>query len=102
MIYKSGILEENYKLSSSLFDIGLDSITIKNIIGNSKLQVYKNREYLDKDFRNNPISNYIQIGSLSEAQRNYFEKQFIRHLSKQFQFINVFQKSKFQSYYQKN
>ena len=26
LIYKSGILEENYKLTSSLFDIGLDSI----------------------------------------------------------------------------
>ena len=42
LIYKSGVLEENYKLSSSLFDIGLDSINIKNIIGNSKIEIINN------------------------------------------------------------
>lgn len=40
LIYSSGVLEENYKLSSSLFDIGLDSINIKNIIGSSRIEVY--------------------------------------------------------------
>jgi two-component system phosphate regulon sensor histidine kinase PhoR len=39
LIYKSDVLEEDYKLSASLFDIGLDSIDIKNIIGSSELQV---------------------------------------------------------------
>src|SRR5690606_40750693 len=29
LIYRNSILEENYKLSSSIFDIGLDSINIK-------------------------------------------------------------------------
>ena len=44
LIYKSGVLEENYKLSSSLFDIGLDSINIKNIIGNSKIEIINNMD----------------------------------------------------------
>ena len=75
LIYKSGILEENYKLSSSLFDIGLDSLTIKNIIGNSKAEIYNNVDISDKDVDNAPIVNLIH-GYLSEAQQNSFEKSF--------------------------
>ncbi len=41
LIYKNGILEENYKLSSALFDIGLDSISIKRIISQNETKVYK-------------------------------------------------------------
>ncbi len=41
-IYKNAILEENYKLSSSLFDIGLDSITIMRIINERETRVIKN------------------------------------------------------------
>ena len=32
LIYRNGILEENFKLSSALFDIGLDSINVKRIL----------------------------------------------------------------------
>jgi len=42
LIYRNAILEENYKLSSSLFDIGLDSITIMRIINNRETRVIKN------------------------------------------------------------
>ncbi|NNF74236.1 MAG: two-component sensor histidine kinase, partial [Flavobacteriaceae bacterium] len=42
LIYKNAVLEENYKLSSSLFDIGLDSITIMRIINERETRVIKN------------------------------------------------------------
>ena len=42
LIYRNAVLEENYKLSSSLFDIGLDSITIMRIINNRATRVIKN------------------------------------------------------------
>ncbi len=74
LIYKSNVLEENYKLSSSLFDIGLDSIDIKNIIGNSKIEVYDNTSLDDKDFKPNPILNIINSGRISDAQNSYFYK----------------------------
>lgn len=76
LIYKSGVLEENYKLSSSLFDIGLDSTNIKSIIGSSNLEVYKNDDISDKDLKKSPIVNIINSGRLLDAERNYFEKQF--------------------------
>jgi two-component system phosphate regulon sensor histidine kinase PhoR len=76
LIFKSGVLEENYKLSSSLFDIGLDSINIKNIIGSSNLEVYKNEDISEKDITKSPILNIINSGRILEAERNYFEKNF--------------------------
>ncbi|WP_445956088.1 sensor histidine kinase [Yeosuana sp.] len=75
LIYKSGVLEENYKLSSSLFDIGLDSINIKNIIGNSKIEIINNMDISDKDVSSSPIVD-IMHGYLTEAQQNSFEKSF--------------------------
>lgn len=74
LIYKSDILEEDYKLSSSLFDIGLDSIDIKNIIGSSELQVIKNNNESDRDLNKAPILKMINSGKLNDATRNYFYK----------------------------
>ncbi len=76
LIYSSGILEENYKLSSSLFDIGLDSIDITRIIGRSKLEVYKNPDFSDKDIAPSPVLNILNSGLLKEAERNHFDKNF--------------------------
>ncbi|WP_100615584.1 sensor histidine kinase [Confluentibacter citreus] len=73
--YTQIILEENYKLSSPLFDIGLDSIDIKNIIGSSKIEVFNNSDQSDKDISRTPILNIINSSRLSEAERNYFNKQ---------------------------
>lgn len=75
LIYRSNVLEENYKLSSSLFDIGLDSLDIKNIIGTSSTEVYKNVDPLEKDLKS-PITNIIKSGTIDEAQRISFEKSF--------------------------
>lgn len=76
LIYKSGVIEENYKLSSSLFDIGLDSLNIQNIIGKSNAEIYENFEYSDTDLDQAPILNIINNGSLSEAQKLSFDKNF--------------------------
>ncbi|GAA4885535.1 HAMP domain-containing sensor histidine kinase [Flaviramulus aquimarinus] len=75
LIYRSNVLEENYKLSSSLFDIGLDSLDIKNIIGSSTAEIYSNTEFSEKDIKS-PISKIIRSGSLDEAQRLSFERSF--------------------------
>src|SRR5690606_8042709 len=72
--YTQIILEENYKLSSPLFDIGLDSIDIKNFIGSSKIEVYTNTDELNKDLKKSPILNIVNSSRLTEAERNYFNK----------------------------
>tara|TARA_R110000868_G_scaffold67368_1_gene200073 strand:- start:15460 stop:16986 length:1527 start_codon:yes stop_codon:yes gene_type:complete len=75
LVYKSGILEENYKLTSSLFDMGLDSITVKNIISSSNLQVFKNKGFSNRDLDQN-LSPSFSHSSLVEAQKNSFDKNF--------------------------
>ncbi|MCF7568195.1 HAMP domain-containing histidine kinase [Sabulilitoribacter arenilitoris] len=77
LIYRAGVLEENYKLSSSLFDIGLDSITVQRITGTSNLEVYKGNDLIDdKDLGDTPILNIMSSGRIKEAEKNYFEKNF--------------------------
>ncbi|WP_372937317.1 sensor histidine kinase [Seonamhaeicola sp.] len=79
LIYRSGVLEENYKLTSSLFDIGLDSVAIQRITGTSNLEVYKGDDLIsDKDLSKskNPIINIMNSGRIKEAEKNYFEKNF--------------------------
>jgi two-component system, OmpR family, phosphate regulon sensor histidine kinase PhoR len=76
-IYKSNVLEENYKLSSSLFDIGLDSVDVKNIIGNSKIEVFKGSDMSDSDMNSSsPILEIVNNNRLIEAHRNYFDESF--------------------------
>ncbi|NNC50200.1 MAG: HAMP domain-containing histidine kinase [Flaviramulus sp.] len=75
LIYKSNVLEENYKLSSSLFDIGLDSLDITNIIGNSSTEIYSDLGSTDIDLKS-PISNIIRSGTIDEAQKLNFKKNF--------------------------
>ncbi|GAA3589099.1 HAMP domain-containing sensor histidine kinase [Flavivirga amylovorans] len=78
LIYSSNIFEENYKLSSSLLDIGLDidSIGLKNIISNSSAEIYSNFDLSEKDILQSPISKIIRSGSMDDAQRLSFEKSF--------------------------
>ncbi|WP_248723402.1 sensor histidine kinase KdpD [Seonamhaeicola sp. ML3] len=77
LIYRSGVLEENYKLSQSLFDIGLDSIAIQRITGTSSLEVYKGKDLIDDtDLRENPIISLTESGRIKEAEANYFRKNF--------------------------
>lgn len=78
LIYSSNIFEENYKLSSSLLDIGLDldSIGLKSIIGHSSTEIYSNIDLSEKDIMQSPISKIIRSGTLDDAQRLSFEKNF--------------------------
>ncbi|KAA5824727.1 HAMP domain-containing histidine kinase [Algibacter amylolyticus] len=74
-VYRGDVLEENYKLTSSLFDIGLDSIDIKNITTKSTTEIYSGNGDSDKDIKS-PISKIIRSGSIDEAQRLSFERGF--------------------------
>ncbi len=76
-IYRSGILEENHKLSSSLFDIGLDSLNIKRIIGTSETKVFSNQTTLDNDLApNDPVLSLMKGGRMSVAERINFDEAF--------------------------
>ncbi|MDW5289406.1 HAMP domain-containing sensor histidine kinase [Formosa sp. PL04] len=76
LIYRSGILEENYKLSSSIFDIGLDSINIKRIIRDSETKIYSNKSGLENRVNVNPVLSISKIGRFNEAEKQSFEEAF--------------------------
>lgn len=76
LIYRSGILEENYKLSSSIFDIGLDSINIKRIIGQSETQVYSNKSVIENNVNVSPVFSSVRHARFSEAEKQSFEEAF--------------------------
>ncbi|WP_191860113.1 sensor histidine kinase [Hanstruepera ponticola] len=69
LITRSGILEENYKLSSSLFDIGLDSLNIKRILNSTETKIYSNQPSLDNEINANHISSIITQSRLTEAEK---------------------------------
>ena len=73
LIYKSGILEENYRLST-LFDIGLDSVSIKRIFSNSETQVYSNRSAVDNELNSRPVYSLYNSGRMTEAEKINFEE----------------------------
>jgi signal transduction histidine kinase len=79
-IYRGNVLEENYKLSSSLFDIGLDSLDIKNITAQSTSEIYNNSGFINQDIKS-PISKIIKSGTIDEAQKLSFEKS-VKEISK--------------------
>ncbi len=70
LTYRNGILEESYKLSSSLFDIGLDSTSIKRIINESETTVYRTG---DLDSANKTDAMLSQIGNISRTEDLMFE-----------------------------
>lgn len=76
LIYSQGILEDNYKLSSSILDAGfeLDSITFKRYTGSSKLEVYNNSDLLNKDIEQSPITRIMNSGPLLDV--TYLKKNF--------------------------
>ncbi|MDO5970183.1 HAMP domain-containing sensor histidine kinase [Flavivirga aquimarina] len=78
LVYSNNIIEENFKFSSSLLDIGLDidSIDFKSITGKSSTEIYSNIDLSEKDILQSPITKIIRSGSMDEAQRLSFEKSF--------------------------
>ncbi len=77
IVYKSGIFEENYTLSSAFFDLGLDrdSINIQKILSNSETKIYSNSS-TSNDLNTNPVLSISNSGRLTEAEKISFEKAF--------------------------
>ena len=83
VVYSQGILEENYKLSSSILDAGFesDSINFKRLTGESKFEIFSNSD-LDKDIEQSPIKKIINIGPLVEQQLALLDKEFRQMLKR--------------------
>ena len=69
LLYRNGILEENFKLSSALFDIGLDTINVKRIINNRETKVLNNSSAQDVDL----VDIVNEISTLSEREQILWE-----------------------------
>ena len=44
VVYRNGIVEENYTLPSTFFDIGLDTVNLKRILNERETRVYNNND----------------------------------------------------------
>jgi len=78
IVYKSGIFEKNYTLSTAFFDIGLDrdSINIQKILSNSETKIYSNSNGAESDLNMNPVLSISNSGRLTEAEKINFGKSF--------------------------
>ncbi len=74
LIYRNGILEENFKLSTSLFDIGLDtdSITLKRLTNRRETTIYSGST-IDNELDLDPIKSLLNIGRMSDVEKSQFE-----------------------------
>jgi len=71
LLYRNDILEENYKLSSALFDIaGLDSINVKRILNERETQVVETQSL---DGNKNLNAMLSQIGTITEVDKILWE-----------------------------
>lgn len=72
IVYRNGTLEENYKFNSSIFDIGLDTISVKRILNSRETKVYKNGgESLDSDLSAN--DKLLLLDKMSSTDEIVFE-----------------------------
>lgn len=85
LIYTQGVLEENFKLSSSILEGGfnIDSIDLRKFTGSSKFEIYNNLDLLDKDLDQSPISRISNSGPILEPQINYLKKNFKQILKRE-------------------
>jgi len=76
--YSQGVLEENYKLSSSILDAGYatDSINFKRLTGESKVEIFNNSELLEKDIKQSPIERISNRERLLEEEVSFLKKNF--------------------------
>lgn len=74
LIYRNGILEENFKLSTSLFDIGLDidTITLKRLTGRRETKIFSSDNF-GNDLSSSPEKTLLSIGRVTEVERSIFE-----------------------------
>ncbi len=72
IVYRNGTLEENYKFNSSIFDIGLDTISVKRILNSRETKVYKNEgASLDSDLSAN--DKLLLLDKMSSTDEIVFE-----------------------------
>ncbi|WP_338734197.1 sensor histidine kinase [Mangrovimonas cancribranchiae] len=64
LIYRNSVLEENYKLSSSIFDIGLDSINIIKVLSERKTNIIRG---------NNIDAMMLDIGNLTRSKEVFYD-----------------------------
>lgn len=69
-IYRNGILEENYKLSSALLDIGTDSISIKRILNERETKTFETNSL---DGSRNLNAMLTQMGTLTMSDKMLWE-----------------------------
>ncbi|WP_370102049.1 sensor histidine kinase [Xanthomarina gelatinilytica] len=72
LIYRNSILEENYKLSSSIFDIGLDSINIKKVLSDRETKVLKSSA-LESNSNLNLDAMMFEFGKLSKGAEIFYD-----------------------------
>lgn len=72
LIYRNSILEENYKLSSSIFDIGLDSINIKKVLSDRETKILKGKT-LESNSNLNLDAMMFEFGKLSRGVEIFYD-----------------------------
>lgn len=75
LLYRNGILEENFKLSSALFDIGLDSISVTRIINSRETKIFNANNNTNKS---PDLVNLInEISTLTEREQILWESVYL-------------------------
>ncbi|TYA57368.1 HAMP domain-containing histidine kinase [Formosa maritima] len=72
LIYRNSILEENYKLSSSIFDIGLDSINIRKVLSDRETKILKGNA-LESNSNLNLDAMMFEFGKLSKGVEIFYD-----------------------------
>ncbi|MFL0354421.1 two-component sensor histidine kinase [Flavobacteriaceae bacterium LYZ1037] len=72
LIYRNSILEENYKLSSSIFDIGLDSINIRKVLSDRETKVLKGNS-IESNPNLNLDAMMFEFGKLSKGVEIFYD-----------------------------
>ncbi len=72
LLYINRILEQDYKLSSTLFDIGLDSVTIKRILSEREFKVVK-ASSIDGNATVNMEAMLAEIGRMTKGEEIYYD-----------------------------
>jgi len=72
LIYRNSILEENYKLSSSIFDIGLDSINIRKVLSDRETKILKGNA-IESNSNLNLDAMMFEFGKLSKGVEIFYD-----------------------------
>lgn len=76
IIYKSGILEEVFKLPHTTFDAYTDSISVKRITENTETRIFTGSSFSDIELNKEPELILYKTGRLTDAEKISFDKAF--------------------------